>query len=103
MTSVRGADVAAWRHLWRSLIASIFLGVQFNPLGRSSNGLAFLEISQYREAGGSREEMFERMSTEDEAAINCMICELEQFSDRVQQHGNEPIESPGIARREHQE
>jgi hypothetical protein len=47
--------------------------------------------------------MLERMSTEDEAAINCVIGELEQFSDRIQQHGDEPIESPGISGREHQE
>ena len=47
--------------------------------------------------------MFEGMSTEDEAAINYMIGELKQFSDRVQQHDDEPIESPGISRREQQE
>jgi hypothetical protein len=70
---------------------------------RSSNGLAFLEISQYRETGESPEEMFEGMSTEDEAAINYMIRELKQFSDRVQQHDHEPIESPRISSREQQE
>ena len=60
-------------------------------------------MSQYRETGESSEEMFEGMSTEDETAINYMIGELKQFSDRVQQHGDEPIERPGISGRKHEE
>ena len=70
---------------------------------RSVNRLPFLEISQNRETGESPEEVFEGMSTEDEAAINYMIGELKQLSDRVQQHDDEPIESPGISGRKQQE
>ena len=70
---------------------------------RSINWLPFLEISQNRETGESPEEMFEGMPTEDEAAINNMIGELKQLSDRVQQHDDEPIESPGISGRKQQE
>jgi hypothetical protein len=50
---------------------------------RSINWLPFLEISQNREAGEGREEMFERMSTEDKVRIDYMINELKQFGDGV--------------------
>jgi hypothetical protein len=44
--------------------------------------------------------MLERMSTEDKARIDCMIGELEQFGDGVQQSGDKPVERPGISGRE---
>ena len=67
---------------------------------RSINWLPFLEISQYRETGEGREEMFERMSTEDKVRMDYVIGELKQFGDGVQQRGDDPIESPSISRRE---
>jgi hypothetical protein len=67
---------------------------------RSINWLPFLEISQYRETGEGREEMFERMSTEDKVRMDYVIGELKQFGDGVQQRGDDPIESPSMSRRE---
>jgi hypothetical protein len=67
---------------------------------RSINWLPFLEISQNCETGEGREEMFERMSTEDKVRMDYMIGELEQFGDGVQQPGDDPIESSSVSRRE---
>ena len=64
---------------------------------RSINWLPFLEISQNRETGEGREEMFERMSTEDKVRMDYMIGELKQFRDGVQERGDDPMESPSIS------
>jgi hypothetical protein len=50
---------------------------------RAINWLPFLEISQNREAGEGREEVFERMSTEDKVRMDYMISELKQFGDGI--------------------
>ena len=71
------------------------------PYDQNRLAARFWKYLQNCETGEGREEMFERMSTEDKVRMDYIIGELEQFGDGVQQPGDDPIESSSVSRRKY--
>ena len=70
---------------------------------RSGYRLARLEMSQHRETGGSRKEVLERMTAQDEIPVDRVVVELEQLGKRIERGGSDPVERAGIFGLAHQE